>query len=112
MPRALDLSNECPHNSGAGAIVLLRLLRDYLLDRMLVVTNNVPPPAAGYHVFEPNPANLTRLRSNLALNAIAATVHATAVATKRARPDFLATALADIWLMRATIKPSRSKWWI
>lgn len=45
-------------------------------------------PAAGYHVFEPNPANLTRLRGNLALNAIPATVHAAAVAERAGKARF------------------------
>ncbi len=35
--------------------------------------------ASQFHLFEPNPVNLTRLRHNLALNAIDATVHAAAV---------------------------------
>ncbi|MFZ5495235.1 MAG: FkbM family methyltransferase [Verrucomicrobiota bacterium] len=36
-------------------------------------------PSARLHVFEPHPANLARLRRNLELNAITATVHAAAV---------------------------------
>jgi FkbM family methyltransferase len=45
-------------------------------------------PAARYHVFEPNPANLARLNRNLSLNAIPATIHAAAVAQETGRALF------------------------
>lgn len=46
-PRLLFLSSEAPHTGAAGAIVFHRLLRDYPPDRLLVVTNHLPPAAAG-----------------------------------------------------------------
>lgn len=45
-------------------------------------------PDARFHVFEPNPSNLTRLNRNLSLNVIAATVHAAAVADRAGRARF------------------------
>jgi len=47
LPRVLFLSNEAPHTAAAGAIVFHRLLADYPTDRLLVVTNFLPPPEAG-----------------------------------------------------------------
>lgn len=47
LPRLLLLSNEPPHAGGAGAIVFHRLLRDYPADRLLVVSNQPVPDAAG-----------------------------------------------------------------
>lgn len=46
LPRLLFLSSEAPHTGAAGAIVFHRLLRDYPVDRLLVVTNNPPPAVA------------------------------------------------------------------
>jgi len=46
-PRLLFLTNEPPHTSAAGGIVFHRLLRDYPADRLLVVTNHLPPDSAG-----------------------------------------------------------------
>lgn len=46
-PRVLFLSNEPPHTGAAGAIVFHRLLRDYPAERLLVVTNHLPPSQAG-----------------------------------------------------------------
>ncbi len=45
-------------------------------------------PAARLHLFEPEPANLARLRRNLATNRIAATVHASAVGVRPGRAHF------------------------
>ena len=81
-------------------------------------------PATCYHVFEPNPANLTRLRSNLALNAIAATVHAAAVGDQAGTagfsgdgfgghladsngPQTIAVTVADLTLFLRDIHPQR-----
>ncbi len=46
-PRVLLLTNEAPHTAAAGAIVLHRLFRDYPPEKLLVVTNYLPPPDAG-----------------------------------------------------------------
>lgn len=43
----LLLTNEAPHTAAAGAIVLHRLFRDYPPEKLLVVTNYLPPPEAG-----------------------------------------------------------------
>jgi glycosyltransferase involved in cell wall biosynthesis len=45
-PRVLLLSNEVPHSAAAGAIVLQRLFQGYPADRLLVVTNHLPPDTA------------------------------------------------------------------
>ena len=45
-PRVLLLSSEAPHSGAAGAIVLQRLLRDFPVDRLLVVTSHLPPDGA------------------------------------------------------------------
>ena len=42
-PRLLFLSSEVPHTSAAGAIVFQRLFRDYPTERLLVVSNHLPP---------------------------------------------------------------------
>jgi hypothetical protein len=42
-PRILFITSESPHTAAAGAIVLHRLFRDYPTDRLLVVTNSLPP---------------------------------------------------------------------
>lgn len=47
LPRLLFISSEVPHTGAAGAIVFHRLLRDYPPDRLLVVTNHLPPASAG-----------------------------------------------------------------
>ena len=47
LPRVLFLTSEAPHTGAAGAIVFHRLLRDYPPDRLLVMTNQPPPPLAG-----------------------------------------------------------------
>lgn len=47
LPRLLLLSSEAPHTAAAGAIVFHRLFRDYPADRLLVVTNHLPPANAG-----------------------------------------------------------------
>ena len=47
LPRVLFLTNGAPHSAGAGAIVLQRLFSDYPPDRLLVVTNRLPPDGAG-----------------------------------------------------------------
>jgi hypothetical protein len=47
LPRLLFLTSEAPHTGAAGAIVFHRLLRDYPADRLLVMTNHLPPPQAG-----------------------------------------------------------------
>lgn len=46
-PRVLFLSSESPHTGAAGAIVFHRLLCTYPPDRLLVVTNHLPPASAG-----------------------------------------------------------------
>lgn len=43
LPRLLLLSAESPHSASPGGIVLARLLRDYPAERLLVVTNHLPP---------------------------------------------------------------------
>jgi glycosyltransferase involved in cell wall biosynthesis len=47
LPRVLFLTSESPHTAAAGAIVFHRLFQNYPADRLLVVTNTPPPPAAG-----------------------------------------------------------------
>lgn len=47
LPRVLFLTSETPHTAAAGAIVFHRLFRDYPADRLFVITNTPPPPAAG-----------------------------------------------------------------
>lgn len=46
LPRLLILSSEAPQTTTAGGIVLLRQLAQYPTDRVLVVTNRLPPPGA------------------------------------------------------------------
>ncbi|HKB58165.1 MAG TPA: FkbM family methyltransferase [Lacunisphaera sp.] len=45
-------------------------------------------PSAQLHLFEPEPANLARLRRNLALNHLPAVVHAAAVGLRTGRASF------------------------
>lgn len=47
LPRVLFLTNESPHTAAAGSIVFHRLYQDYPADRLLVVTNRLPPAEAG-----------------------------------------------------------------
>lgn len=46
LPRLLLLSAESPHSSSPGGIVLQRMLSEYPSNRLLVVTNHLPPAGA------------------------------------------------------------------
>lgn len=46
-PRILFLSNESPHTAAAGSILFERLFTNYPSERLLVVTNRLPPAGAG-----------------------------------------------------------------
>lgn len=108
-PRVLFLTSEAPHTGAAGAIVFHRLFSGYPADRLLVVTNHLPPDGATRLPcrYEHLPLKIDRLnrtrfwRWRTALRVLGGTRWLDLAAVDRARagfkPDVVVTLMQDSW---------------
>ena len=121
LPRVLFLTNEAPHNAGAGAIVLHRLFSGYPPDRLLIITNRLPPDSAQrllspYRRLVLAVDRLNRTRFWLWRPALRALGASCLPATSRVdaclqkfRPQIVATLMQDSWYYDLAARYARQR---
>lgn len=109
LPRVLLMTSESPHSGAAGAIVLLRLFRDFPPDRLVVVTSAPPPQGSerlavryetlGLAVDRLNRTRLWTWRTMIRIWGGARLLRLSRIdrALRGFKPDVVATLMQDSW---------------